>query len=191
MDNHKRIPLWTKIAIHLLLVFMLALLTVSYMKKGGDISSSDYITGIGSVASLYGIIIALYQIIQAKSAAEAAEIAAKQKIKEISHFMSFANISRHIEMSNSIPAFLSAQQYEAAIIKIDQLKELLVEIVEYEGLSDVERRIASSHITKLGTDIISLRKQMNGQNNLEQETVVTHIINTNTFLQAIYAKLKK
>ena len=189
MDNHKRRP-FLKTIVLLLPLFLLALFTI-IIKKSGATSTSDYISGVGSVASLYGIIITIYQSLQARNAAEAAEIAVKKKSKEINVFMSFANISRHIEISNAIPAFLAAKQYEAAIIKIEQLKELLVELREYDTLSDNEKNTAHLYVTKLGTDIVSIRKQMGGQNNLEENMVVTHVMNANTYLQEISAKLKK
>lgn len=191
MNSFKKTPPIIKIVIHLLLVFILATITVSYIKRGGEASRSDYISGVGSVASFYGIIIALCQIVKAKNAAEAAKEAAKKKSKEINDFMSFAIISRHIEISNAIPAFLAAKQYEAAIIKIEQLKELLVELREYDSLSDNEKNTAHLYVTKLGTDIVSIRKQMRGLNNLEEDMVVTHVMNANTYLQEISAKLKK
>ena len=191
MNSHKKTPPLIKIAIHLLFVFILVSFTVSYIKNGGEASRTDYISGVGGVASIYGIIIAICQIVKAKNAAEAAKDAAKKKSKEINDFMSFANISRHIEISKSISSSLSSKQYEAAIIKIEQLKELLVELREYGGLSDEDSRSASLYISKLGIDIVSIGKQLSGQNNLEDDVVITHILNTNTFLQEISAKLKK
>lgn len=190
MDNHKRRPFLKTLAL-LLPLFLPAYFTIIIIKKSGATSTSDYISGVGSVASLYGIIIALCQIVKAKNAAEAAKEAANKRSKEINDFMSFANLSRHIEISNAIPSFLAAKQYEAAIIKIEQLKELLVELREYDSLSDNEKNTAHLYVTKLGTDIVSLRKQMRGQNNLEEDMVVTHVMNANTYLQEISAKLKK
>lgn len=191
MNSQKNTPPKKSIGLHLLFVLILAFVTVLFIKNGGEASRSNYISGVGSVASFYGIIISLCQIVKAKNAAEAAKEAAEKKSKEINDFMSFANISRHIELSKSISLSLSLKQYEAAIIKIEQLKELLVEMKEYGGLSIDESKSASIHISKLGIDIASIRKQMSGQNNLEDDIVVDHIVNTNTFLQEISAKLKK
>lgn len=190
MDNNKHISL-LKIAGHLTTVIILSLLTIKFIKKEVNASFSDYVSGVGSVASVYGIIIALWQIKQTKNAAMAAENASIKKSKEIDDFMSFANISRHIEISNSILPYLATKQYEAAIIKIDQLKELLIELNESDGISDDERKYASSHVTKLSTDISSIRKQMLGYNILDEDEVVTHIMSVNTFLQEISAKLKR
>lgn len=189
--NEKNGLSWWHILIHLLIVLILAGVAIYFIDKDIHVTTSDYISGAGSVASVYAIIIALWQIKQAKSAAQAAEIAAINKSKEIDNFMSFANINRHIEISNSISPFLAAKQYEAAIIKIDQLKELLVDLKESKDVSNDDRNSASLFVIKLGTDVSSIRKQLSGYNSLDEEVVITHITCVNTFLQEMLAKLKK
>ena len=182
---------WLNVVKHLLIVSVLVGVAIYYIGKGEHSTYSDYISGIGSVASVYAIMIAIWQSRKAKNAAEAAESAANKKSKEIEKFMSFANISRHIEIANSIPPFLAAKQYEAAIIKIDQLKELLVELKENGELSSDDRSSAQMNVIKLGSDIFSLRKQLMGYKSLDEDVLIVHISNVNTFLQEISAKLKK
>lgn len=157
----------------------------------GESPVSDYISGVGSVASVYAILIAIWESKQARTAAQAAENAAAKKSREIEKFMSFANINRHIEIANSISPLLAAKQYEAVVIKIDQLKELLTELKVNRNLSDDDQTSALNYVFKLGTDITSLRKQLAGYNNLEDETIIKHITDVNTFLQEVEAKLKQ
>ena len=192
MDNSRGKNIsWLNIVVHLFVVIILVGVAVYFIRKGGHSTYSDYISGVGSVASVYAIMIAIWQSRKAQNAAEAAESAANRKSKEIDKFMSFANISRHIEIANSIPPFLAAKQYEAAIIKIDQLKELLVELKEKRELSSDDRKSAQMNVIKLGSDIFSLRKQLMGYNSLDEDVLIVHISNVNTFLQEISAKLKK
>ena len=182
---------WLNVIGHLLMVCALVGVAVYYIGKSEHVTNSDYISGVGSVASVYAILIAIWQSRKAQNAAEAAESAANRKSKEIDKFMSFANISRHIEIANSISPFLAAKQYEAAIIKIDQLKELLVELKENRELSSEDRKSAQMNVIKLGSDIFSLRKQLMGYKSLDEDVLIVHISNVNTFLQEISAKLKK
>lgn len=182
---------WLNVVGHLLVICVLVGVAVYYIGKSNHATNADYISGVGSVASVYAIIIAIWQSRKAKNAAEAAESAANRKSKEIDKFVSFANISRHIEIANSIPPFLAAKQYEAAIIKIDQLKELLVELKENRDLGSDDRKSAQMNVIKLGSDIFSLRKQLMGYKTLDEDVLIVHISNVNTFLQEISAKLKK
>ena len=182
---------WWYIIVHLIAVGALAYVAICYISKSTNVTITDYISGVGSIASVYGILIALWQIWQTRTAAQAAEAAAIKKSKEIEKFMSYANISRHIEIANSIPPFLASKQYEAAIIKIDQLKELVVELRESKDVDGNDRKTAVFHVIKLGTDIVSLRKQLSGYNSLDADIIITHVTDVNTYLQEISAKLKK
>ena len=85
------------------------------------------------------------------------------------------NINRHIEISNSIPPFLAINQYEAAVIKIDQLKELLTELKVSKDLSLDDRKTAINYVFRLGTDISSIRQQMSGYNRLDKDIVIVRI----------------
>ncbi len=182
---------WWYIIVHLIAVGALAYVAICYISKSTNVTITDYISGVGSIASVYGILIALWQIWQTRTAAQAAEAAAIKKSKEIEKFMSYANISRHIEIANSISPFLASKQYEAAIIKIDQLKELVVELRESKDVDSNDRKTAVFHVIKLGTDIVSLRKQLSGYNSLDADIIITHVTDVNTYLQEISAKLKK
>lgn len=173
------------------MVLLLACIAVYAISQCHNSHVSDYISGVGSVASVYAILIAIWESRQAKTAAQAAESAATKKSKEIERFMSFANINRHIEIANGISPLLAAKQYEAVIIKIDQIKELLTELKVNNNLNNDDQKSALNYVFKLGSDITSLRKQLIGYDNLEDEVVISHITNVNTFLQEIEAKLKQ
>lgn len=190
-ENRKNGFSWRYVLGHLFLITIIACAVIFVIRKDDDASPSDYISGVGSVASVYAILIALWQIWQTRTAAQAAAKAAKEKSKEIDKFLSFANINRHIEISNCILQYLSAKQYEAAIIKMDQLKELLIELKDNKLIDGDDRKTAHMSIIKLGTDVLSLRKQLSGYNCLDEDVVIIHVSNINTFLQEISVKLKK
>lgn len=192
MDNNenKGFSIWFILG-HLIVVCILAGVAIYFISKGDNTSTSDYISGAGSVASFYAILLALWQIKQTRSAAQAAAMAANMKSKEIDKFLSFANINRHIEISNSIPPFLAINQFEAAVIKIDQLKELLTELKVSKDLSDDDKKTAINYVFRLGSDISSIRQQMSGYNRLDKDVVINHITDVNTYLQEILAKQKK
>lgn len=108
-NENKGFSIWYILG-HLFMVSILSSVAIYYIYKGGNASTSDYISGAGSVASVYAILLALWQIKQTRSAAQAAAMAAFMKSKEIDKFLSFANINRHIEISNSIPPFLACKK---------------------------------------------------------------------------------
>ena len=62
-NENKGFSIWYILG-HLFMVSILSSVAIYYIYKGGNASSSDYISGAGSVASVYAILLALWQIKQ-------------------------------------------------------------------------------------------------------------------------------
>ena len=68
-----------KVIIHIFVVAVLAGIVMYTIFRCGESPVSDYISGVGSVASVYAILIAIWESKQARTAAQAAENAAAKK----------------------------------------------------------------------------------------------------------------
>lgn len=180
-----------QLLIHIILVIVLSLVVVYIVSLDICPSPGDYISGVGSVASLYGIVIALWQLKQVKSAANAAKDAVETKMKEIDSFLTFADTKRHIEICNSLNLYLSRKEYEAAAIRLEQLREVLVNLKHSKDLSNNEMNSASIHTLNLGTDILSLRKHLAGTAKLNLGVVFLHVSNVCDFLENVSSKIKQ
>ena len=179
------------LVVHIILVIILSLIVIYVISQDVCPSPGDYISGVGSVASLYGIIITLWQISQVKKVATAASEAVDRKLEQIDSFMAFADIKRHIEICNSINMYLIAEEYEAAAIKIEQLREVLVNLKQSRELQDNDFKSASSHILNLGTDLQSIRKYLVRTAKLDSDVLFTHISDVCNFLEEVSSKIKK
>ncbi len=179
------------LAFHIILVILLSLLVVYILSRDVCTSPGDYISGVGSVASLYGIAITLWQLKQVKSAANAAKYAVEMKLSEIDSFLTFADTKRHIEICNSINLYLTNNEYEAAAIRLEQLREVLVNLKHSKELGQDDMKSAFIHTLNLGTDIQSLRKQMAGTAKLDVNIVFQHISNVCDFLENVSSKIKQ
>lgn len=179
------------LAFHIILVILLSLLVVYILSQDVCTSPGDYISGVGSVASLYGIAITLWQLKQVKSAANAAKYAVEMKLSEIDSFLTFADTKRHIEICNSINLYLTNNEYEAAAIRLEQLREVLVNLKHSKELGQDDMKSAFFHTLNLGTDIQSLRKQLAGTAKLDVNIVFQHISNVCDFLENVSSKIKQ
>ena len=177
--------------VHIILVIILSLIVIYVISQDVCPGPGDYISGVGSVASLYGIIITLWQVSRVKKVATAASEAVDRKLEEIDSFMAFADVKRHIEICNSINVYLTLKEYEAAAIKIEQLREMLVNLRQSNELKDDDFNSASSHLQNLGTDLQSLRKHRSGTVKLNSDVLFTHISDICNFLEEVSSKLKK
>ncbi len=179
------------VVIHTVTVLLLSGIVAFFINMSNKASVVDYISGVGSVASIYGVLVALWQLRQIKSTADAAKEAAEKKSAELDAFVSFADVNRYIEVAKRIPAYLTYKnQYEAAIIYMEQLKEELIDVKRNQYIDGNDIKLADSYVLKLGTDIGSIRKQIVGVNSLDVEMVITHVSNICTFLQEISSKIK-
>lgn len=177
--------------VHIILVIILSLIVIYVISQDVCPGSGDYISGVGSVASLYGIIITLWQVSQVKKVATAASEAVDRKLEEIDSFMAFADVKRHIEICSSINMYLVAGEYEAAAIKIEHLREVLVSLRQSKELQDNDSKSVSSHILNLGTDLQSIRKHLVGTAKLNSDVLFTHISDVCNFLEEVSSIIKK
>ncbi len=177
--------------IHVLIVIILSLIVVFIISQDVCTSINDYISGVGSVASLYGIIITLWQVSQVKKVATAASEAVDKKLEEIDSLMVFADVKRHIEICNSINIYLTAKEYEAASIKIEQLREVLVNLKQSTQLQGDDLKLVNNHTLNLGTDLQSIRKQIIGTGRLEVDVVFKHVSDVCNFLEEVSSKIKR
>lgn len=177
--------------IHVFFVIVLSLTAVYIISQDVCASSNDYISGVGSVASLYGILITLWQVSQVKKVATAASEAVDRKLGEIDSLMVFADVKRNIEICNSINIYLTAGEYEAASIKIEQLREVLVNLKQSKQLQENDLKTASYHTMNLGTDLQSIRKQIIGIGILEVDVVFLHVSKVCNFLEEVSSKIKR
>ena len=157
----------------------------------GDVcaSTSDYISGVGSAASVYAIAITLWQLKQVKRVAQAAKDAAQQKMEEIGRFLTYADIEKHIEKCNSIYSSIHGEQYEAAAMKLDEIRHFLIEMRERET-GNVDASTINKVISDIGNDSVNLRNQLNSNGDLDINVVFVHISNLLNVLSSVAANIK-
>ena len=77
-DNLKGFT-WKHIFAHTLIIIAISAVVIYVISGDVCASRSDYISGVGSAASVYAIAITLWQLRQVKRVAQAAKDAAQQK----------------------------------------------------------------------------------------------------------------
>lgn len=175
----------------LFILLIVALLAITIWLLYDDVTSttSDYISGVGSVASFCAFLITLWQIKQVKTTSEATKKAVLAKTKEIEQLFTFANIERQMESCHYISICLKDNQYEAAALKMENLKGALVEIMINNWLPDVGSRHLQLLIKRTGNDIVAVRGLKDNHHNIEQ--ILQHVDDVSTYLQKVSSLMKK
>lgn len=85
---------------------------------------------LGSVASLIGLPIAIWQILKTRRAAESAQEASLQTQKAISRNLLLSDVSACTRNAEEIKQFVRNDRYEAALIRTSDLISQLIQIRE-------------------------------------------------------------
>lgn len=187
-DNQKGFT-WKHIFAHTLIIISISAVVIYVISRDVYASVSDYISGVGSAASVYAIAITLWQLRQVKRVAQAAKDAALQKTEEIESFLTYADIERHIEMCNLIYSCINGEQYEAAAMKLDEMRHLLIEKRE-RCIGSVDVATINKVISDIGNDSVNLRNRWISNGELDNKVVFKHINKLSNVLSDIAANIK-
>lgn len=174
---------------HILIIMVISTVVIYAISRDVYAGVSDYISGIGSAASVYAIAITLWQLRQVKRVAQAAKDAALKKSEEINSFLTYAEIEKHIEMCNSIYSCINGEQYEAAAMKLDEMRHLLIEMRE-RGTGSVDVATINEMISDIGNDSVNLRNRWKSNEELDDKVVFKHINKLSNVLSEIAANIK-
>lgn len=189
MEESKNEFTWKHVLIHSGIVITISILTGYVINLDACATASDYISGVGSVASIYAIGITLWQLRQVKSVAQAARDAAQNKSKEIVEFTTFAEIARHQEMCSGIVSCIYGEQYEAAAMKLNDIRKLLIEIRE-KRWDYADKSVLNKLISDIGNDSVNLRSRWMSKTELDTKVVLKHINRVSNLLSDLSANLK-
>lgn len=179
------------VVLHTLIVIILSVAAVAVLRMDVTTSIGDYISGVGSVASVYAIVITLWQLGKVKATSEATKEAVLAKTKEIEALFTLAYVERHVEMSSYISTCISNKQFEAAALKMEAMKGALIRVME----RSVFPREASKHlqilIKNMGKDIVELRRSKEDSQINNEKLILQHVDDASTYLQKVSSIIKK
>lgn len=151
----------------------------------------DYISTIGSVASLCGIWIAYLQIKSVREIAEGTRAAVDNKLSDLNNHLTMADISRMLSIGREIQTFLLSSKLEVALIRMRDFKAELVQIRQNECIFTNEQlnRLGIS-IKDLGIDITNLSANFKKKDQISADAINDHIEDVLTLLAEIEGILK-
>ena len=175
---------------HLIILFFISIAIVWVVHDDVRSTPIDYISGVGSVASIYAIIIAWIELKSVKQTTAETQKTVDNKIGEINKLLSYAEIEKHIQICSSISLCLKAEQFEAVAMKLDDLKKTLLEIKNKQSIAEKKDYKIQTMVMRLGNDITAVRNKWTNLSDFDYSIVLEHVDEVSTFMQDISAKLK-
>ena len=124
----------------------------------------DYLSIIGSIASVLGIIYTLYEIFKIKSTAEAINVAIDNNTNSLSQYTTFKDINVLSTIIDEIEAYARQNKIEPTLIKLKYLKDeigILKEFLEKSDSNLQPIKISSTQMSKLNMFITQLSGILN------------------------------
>ena len=190
MENNKYSFAWKFIIPHVLIVAFFLMIFVLIMNTFGKTTLLDYFSGIGNIASIYGILLTLWQLNKVKEVAQAARDAAMSKAEEIESITTYSSLQREKEMCNSIVSYIKVKQFEAAAIKLDNIREHLIEIKTKLIHSEDDKKNINNIIIDIGNDSVNLRRSWMNSSELDTIKVIEHVNSLSIILAELSSKYK-
>ncbi len=141
---------------------------------------------IGSVASLIGLPIAIWQIYKTRRAAEAAEVASLQTQKSILRNLLLSDVSICIKYIEEIKSSARNEKYEMSLTRVNDLISQLIQIQEVlKGSNQIYQIDFEEMLLKL-TGI-----RNNFERKLVKDSVKINVVRVNNQLDLISGNLNK
>jgi predicted nucleotidyltransferase len=107
-----------------------------YLFNKWDRSILNFITLLGTFASLFGLIIALLQIKSIKKISEQTKQEVEKSLEHLNLLLSLSDLAKSNLMIREIMSHVKSGKYELAHIRMSDLKNILIEIQNKENLKD-------------------------------------------------------
>jgi tRNA U34 5-carboxymethylaminomethyl modifying GTPase MnmE/TrmE len=158
------------------IIFLILIGALLFFYKRLDDSIFQLFSLIGTIASLFALVIVWIQSAAIKTAADASKEAAFQTKDKIVSFLSSIDITKMIKTVHEIQSYNRQNKFEISIMRMQELREALQRIKNnYKYKSDIEISSYNDLISMLSVDISSIEKFML-QKNTELDVL---LINSN------------
>lgn len=119
-------------------------------------------TLFGTYFSLYGLLIAYLQIKSIKETSKETQKAVNESTIRINQVLSISELSKSNKIIQEIQTSLQNDKLELALIRMKDLKSILIQIKYNEDLLEyTNAQLYNQNITELGGDINNLHDQIN------------------------------
>ena len=155
---------------------------------------------IGSLISIIGLTIAIWQIIQTKKAAidsskmaKAAKKAVSENTTEINKYLSYASVSQCERLVDEIESFIHSKNNDRLFLRLKELKDNLIDIKANPKIPhEIIQKDLDKMLLDLESDILSVGKILNAESNntLDYNLLLNHVEKTKTKLTSISSDLK-
>ena len=151
----------------------------------------DAISIFGTVASIYGIILTLYQLYHLTSQTKAIKKELDKKSEETNRLLSYGALESQEHMLRSLTIYLGAKQYAIIESQLQDVKKTLLQISDEPTLKFIVEGNLKLLIQEIGMDIVSVNEKWRMGRELNESVLLKHNGEIITILQQASNILKQ
>lgn len=130
---------------------------VFYWLPNKDKTVVNAFTLFGTFFSLFGLAVAYIQIQSINKTSKQTKLAVEKSLLRINQVLSVSELSKANKTIQEIQSFLLHQKHEIALMRMKDLKSILIQVKYNEDLTEyTNNRLYNQNITDLGSDINNL-----------------------------------
>lgn len=181
----------THLILYGLLGILISILIAFIPMFNESVNWDSSITWAGTLCSIIGIALALFQIYGIQNSTEHVAKAVKENKQSIERAFSISDISRNFELVNTIAIEIANSKFELAQLLMVNLQDTMIELhsLNQDVLRIYHERLGIA-IQKLGSDIENIGRHINTGLGFEAEIALKNLNNIRTLLSEIKAILK-
>lgn len=180
-----------KVLIVISLFFLSILFFFIYILSNEDKSNwLDYVSVIGTIASIYGIVLTLIQVSTISSRTQQIRKELKKKSEQTSRLLSYGELEKQEQMLKNFPLYINTQQYALIhFLLTDTQKELMV-IHENSDIDDNQKKDIARLLQNIGYDLGAINDKWLENIDFKHDMVIQHVNAIIIFMQRISSKLR-
>lgn len=116
----------------------------------------EIISAVGSIASLFGLIIAILQIQSVKVISVATQRAVADTKAQLVQNISISDLAQAIKLIEQIQEYLGYSKFELAYVRLQDLRVLLIQFVAAHSIEEYEREEYENLLKDIGIHSVNL-----------------------------------
>lgn len=152
----------------------------------------NYISYFGTYLSLFALVITIQQILTLKDITLDTQKKIDEALDKTFKTLTISKISKSIQIIKEIQGYLKDEKFEAAMIRINDLKNFLIHIKQIKSIEDhIDIESYGIHLSDISIESTNLDQQIYGTGrNINKKLLITKLSKVENFLVEIEGKLK-
>ena len=184
------------ILIHVVIVACLSLVTIYFIDNDVTAGVTDYISGVGGVASIYGIIITLWQLHLVKKKTEDYQNQVKTEVKnaqkKIKQGLTISIVDNAINHLSEAIDYVQKDKYELLKMRMEDCEVILLEISKTkEFFKTSQEKLFLSRLWKFQDALYTVQAHYAEHSQINPDIVITSLAKMRTELVNIKTNIKQ